>query len=132
MADDTPARGELEEVTWVSSATTDPNDVLSSIVLPAMRRAGGRVADVTGVTTLLADQAETQPAAVAEALRLLVDGDEYGSVPHLAEGQLRLTFSRLLASADGAVVDQARQMLHDLGAKGSRQFRDLLGHQGVT
>jgi hypothetical protein len=132
VADDTPAHGELEEVTWVSSATTDANDVLSSIVLPAMRRARGRVADVTGVTTLMADQAESQPAAVAEALRLLIDGDEYGSVPHLAEGQLRLTFSRLLASADGAVVDQARQMLHDLGARGSRQFRDLLGHQGAT
>ncbi len=86
------------------------------------------MADVTGVATLLADQAETQPAVVVEAMRLLVDGDEYGSVPHLAEGQLRLAFSRLLASADSAVVDQARQLLHDLGARGFRQFRDLLGH----
>jgi hypothetical protein len=126
VADPTVAHGELEEVSWIASDEADPADALSRVLLPAMRRSGGRVADGPGVAELAARQAEEQPGLAIEALRLLIDGDEYGVVSHLAEGQLRDCLAKLLRSDDAKIVDAARRIVNDLGAQGSEQFRDLL------
>jgi hypothetical protein len=126
VADAAPGRRELEEVTWASASTWEPGEVLASIVLPALERTGGRALDAPGVATLIARQARLQPDVAARSLRLLVDGDEYLAIAHLAGGQLREALSALLG-ADPGIAAQARQIINDLGARGALQFRDLLG-----
>jgi len=125
-ADPTVAHGELEEVSWIASDQADPTDALSRVLLPSMRRSKGRVADRPGVAALAARRAEEQPELVIEALRLLIEGDEYGVVPQLAEGQLRDCLTKLLRSDDTRIVEAARRIVNDLGARGSGQFQDLL------
>jgi hypothetical protein len=116
---------ELEEVSWASDADHEREEILAEIVLPALERTGGRAADAPGVATLIARQARVQPDAAVRALRLLVDGDEYLAVARLARDQLREGLPALL-DATPEVAARARQLIHDLGARGAAEFRDLL------
>jgi hypothetical protein len=120
-----PGDRELEEVSWASEADHGREEVLAEIVLPALERTGGRATDAPGVATLIARQARVQPDAAVRALRLLVDGDEYLAVASLARDQLREGLSALLDATPDVAV-RARQLIHDLGARGALEFRDLL------
>lgn len=120
-----PGDRELEEVSFVSSAAHGCDEILGDIVLPALERTHGRAMNAPGVAALIARQARAQPDVAAPALRLLLDGDEYLALPHVAPAELREGLSALL-DATPDVAAQAHQLIHDLGARGALQFRDLL------
>ena len=126
VADPGSRYNELSEASWAAGVPDRGGEILEHVIVPALERGNGRTSNEPGVIELIAREAATSPPLAMRALRLAVDGDEYLSIPHLAEGALRTALGALLTCGDGAVVADARRLVHDLGARGAAQFRDLL------
>ncbi|MEA2519345.1 MAG: hypothetical protein QOF49_1425, partial [Chloroflexota bacterium] len=103
-----------------------PEDVLEGIILPALTKTGGRTENEQGSTELVARMSAGRPAPAARALRLLVDGDEWHSLPHVAAEPLRRALEDLIASRDPEARTEAEATIHILGAQGFLEYRDLL------
>ena len=123
LSTNAPAR-ELRSVSWASSATDEPATVLAELVLPALAASGGGADDGPGVVRLIADQAAVIPEQSVTALRLAVDGDEYGVLPTLAGADLVRALRALLR--DSTTSQRAERIINDLGARGFKQFHPLL------
>lgn len=117
---------ELRAVSWCASSEDRPEDVLEGIILPALTKTGGRTENEQGSTELVARMSAGRPAPAARALRLLVDGDEWHSLPHVAAEPLRRALEDLIASRDPEARTEAEATIHILGAQGFLGFRDLL------
>jgi hypothetical protein len=99
--------------------------VLEQIILPAVRT-NGATDDETGIADLIARRAATEPAAAAKALQLLVVGDRWHALPHIAPLELRQALEILTGSIDAAAREISQSVLHTLGALGFHDYRDLI------
>lgn len=117
---------ELKALTWASRTPDSEQEVLSQVVLPALERTGGAAADDTGVAELIARTAQADPISAARALRLVVDGDPWNALPMVAASELREALAVLLGAAPETAREAAKHIIHDLGARGFLEFRDLL------
>lgn len=120
-------KAELGAMSWIASTPDRPDDVLTTVILPALEKAGGRTENEQGATELVERTSTICPGAAGRALRLLVDGDEWRSLPHIAAGPLRRALENLMASPDPEVNADAEATIHILGAQGFLEYRDLLG-----
>jgi hypothetical protein len=105
-----------------------PDDVLTAVILPALEKAGGRIENEQGATELVERTSAICPGAAGRALRLLVDGDEWRSLPHIAAEPLRKALENLLSSGDPEARAEAEATIHVLGAKPSWNTEPLGGH----
>jgi hypothetical protein len=132
-ADPRTDKAELGAMSWSASTTDRPEDVLTTVILPALEKAGGRTENEQGATELVERTVTICPGAAGRALRLLVDGDEWRSLPHIAAEPLRRALEKLMASGDPEARAEAEATIHMLGAQGFLAYRDLLdGGSGPT
>ena len=59
-------------------------------------------------------------------VQLLVEGDQWHSLPHVASAELQDALERLLMSSDREAADVAVDVINTLGAQGFLEFRSLL------
>jgi hypothetical protein len=117
-------RQELEAMTWVAPSEDEPVAILTGIVLPALEKTGGTTHNGPGVVKLIAEVASVVPDAAMSALRLVVDGDEYLVLCHLAAEQMERALRKLLEAHE--TRERCRALIHDLGGRGCTSFRGLL------
>jgi hypothetical protein len=120
---------ELKATGWIARGTDEESEVLQQIVLPALERTGGLIENEQGVADLIARCSLNHPTIAAKALRLLVDGDPWQSLPHVAAGELRRALTALMRSGDTKARVVAEDVIHTLGARGFRDYRGLLGRR---
>jgi hypothetical protein len=116
---------DLKAVGWIAAATERGDEVLA-IVLPALEKTGGATDNEVGMASLAARMATGSPRPSARVLQLLVDGDPWRSLPHVAAAELRTALEVLVASADEDAKVIAQDIVNTLGAQGFLEFRDLL------
>ena len=129
-ADPGADKAELGAMSWSASSTDKPVDVLTAIILPALEKTGGRTENEQGATELVERTSTICPDAAGRALRLLVDGDEWRSLPHVAAEPLRRALENLMGSEDPEAHADAEATIHILGAQGFVGYRDLLAAGG--
>jgi hypothetical protein len=117
---------ELRAIGWVARTPDFEVEVLEDIVLPALERTGGATDDETGVADLVARCSTTKPVVAAKALRLLVSGDTWHALPHIAGDNLRRALAALTVADDAEARKISRGVVHTLGALGFPEYRDLL------
>ena len=93
-ADPGTDKAELGAMSWSASSTDLPDDVLTTIILPALEKAGGRTENEQGATEFVERTSMICPGCT-RALHLLVDGDEWRSLPHVAAEPLRRALDTL-------------------------------------
>ena len=108
---------------------TNDRDVLERILLPTLECTGGVIENEPGVADLIARCSLTHPSLAAKALRLLVDGDPWQSLPHVAGGALRRALEALTGGADTEARMVAEDVIHTLGAPRFYDYRELLGRR---
>jgi hypothetical protein len=118
---------ELRAIGWVARTPDFEVEVLEGIVLPALERTGGATDDETGVADLVARCSTTKPMVAAKALRLLVSGDTWHALPHIAGNNLRQALAVLAVGDDAEARTISHGIVHTLGALGFPEYRDLLG-----
>jgi hypothetical protein len=118
--------GELKAMTWIAKATDHADEVLESIVLPALEKTGGVTENAVGAADLVARQASGKPRAAARVLELLVVGDPWRSLPYVAAAEVRRALERLISSQDDEAREIAMDVVNTLGAQGFLDYRDLL------
>jgi hypothetical protein len=64
--------------------------------------------------------------------QLLVEGDEWHPLPHVASAELRDALERLISSSDEEAVHIAADVINTLGAQGFLVFRSLLDSRRVS
>ena len=121
---------ELRAVGWVSRTHVFEVEVLEGIVLPALERTGGATDDETGVADLVARCSKAKPLVAARALRLLVSGDTWHALPHIAGDSLRRSLAALTVADDPEARTISQGVVHTLGALGFPEYRDLLRGEG--
>ncbi len=126
QADPNGDASELGAVSWIAPATDHSDEVLNEIILPALEKTRGRTENESGVVELAARLAEAQPLAAAQTLRLLVEGDRWHSLPHVAGDPLRRGLETAMSSHDEAATRVAEETIHTLGAQGFLEYRALL------
>lgn len=124
-ADPETDKAELGAMTWIASTTDRPDDVLTTVILPALEKTDGRTENEQGAAELVDRISTTSPGAAVRALHLLVDGDEWHSLPHVAAEPLRSALQKLMASGDPEARAEAEATIHILGAQGFLDYRDL-------
>lgn len=117
--------GELTAVGWIGGTTDRAAHVLESIVLPTLERTGGVTQNEPGVADLIARSCGEAPIPAAQALRLLVRGDRWRSLPHVAGGDLRHALE-ILRTAVPAARSVAGETVNLLCEQGFLEYRDLL------
>lgn len=125
-ADPVTDKAELGAVSWSASSIDRPEDVLIGIILPALEKTGGRTENEQGATELVERTSTVSAGPAGRAIRLLVDGDEWHSLPHVAAEPLRRALETLIASDDSEARAEAEATIHILGAQGFLEYRDLL------
>lgn len=116
---------ELEAMSWLSRKTDRPVEDLVRIILPALERTGGRAADETGVAGLIARCSESVPLEAARALELLVAGDRWRSLPHIASSELREALV-VLREKDANTREVVARVVNTLSEQGFYEYRELL------
>lgn len=115
---------ELAAISWI--AASGDERTLADILLPALEKSGGRAENEQGAAELAARMAARQPAHAARAMLLLIQGDRWHGLPHLARDALRQGLATAIGSGDAQAVRSAREAVHRLGAQGFLDFKDLL------
>jgi hypothetical protein len=119
--------GELKAMTWIARATDHADEVLELIVLAALEKTGGVTENEVGAADLVARQASDKSRVAARVLQLLVAGDPWRSLPHVAAADLRCALQAIIGSQDDEAREIAMDVVHTLGAQGFLEYRDLLG-----
>lgn len=121
---------ELKAVSWIAGASDHEHDVLVDIVLPALEKAHGETENEPGAAALAARRSTTDPRSAARVLQLLVAGDPWRSLPHVAAAELRQALERLMRGGDDDARAIAEEVINTLGAQDFLEYRDLLdnGH----
>jgi len=121
---------ELKAFGWIARGDDADGQVLERIVLPALERTAGATDDESGVADLIARRSTANPLVAAKALRLLVEGDPWHSLPHIASDELRRALDLLTTSSDPQAREISESVVHTLGALGFHEYRDLLRTDG--
>jgi hypothetical protein len=116
---------ELKAVSWIAPAT-DASDEILEILLAALEKTAGATENESGAVALAARMSTTRPRAAARMVQLLVEGDQWHSLPHVASAELQDALERLLMSSDREAADVAVDVINTLGAQGFLEFRSLL------
>lgn len=117
---------ELKAVAWVATATDESDEILE-ILLSALEKTAGVTENEPGAVALAARMAAARPSSAARLVQLLVEGDQWHSLPHIASAELQSALERLLTSDDEEVAHIAADIINTLGAQGFLEFRPLLG-----
>lgn len=120
---------ELKAVSWVSAASDQEGEVLRKILLPALEKTRGETENEAGTARLAARMATTDPRSAGRVLQLLVAGDPWRSLPHVAGAELREALDRLMGGTDGEARAVAEDVINTLGAQGFLEYRELLEHR---
>lgn len=96
LADPDADREELKAVSWVSAASDHEHDVLRVLVLPALEKTRGETENEAGAARLAARLSTDDPPSAARVLQLLVAGDPWRSLPHVAGAELRQALELLM------------------------------------
>lgn len=118
--------GELKAISWISATADSERDILETILLPALEKTGGATENEQGATSLASRIASEMPREAARLLQLLVAGDQWHSLPHIAATELRAALEQIMQSADREARATAADVINTLGAQGFLEFRDLL------
>ena len=116
---------ELKAVSWIAPATDASNEI-SEILLAALEKTAGATENESGAAALAARMSTTRPSSAARMVQLLVEGDQWHSLPHVASAELQDALERLLKSSDQEAADIAKDVINTLGAQGFLEFRSLL------
>lgn len=127
---DTLGAEELKAFGWIARGDDPDGQVLERIVLPALERTAGATKDESGVADLIARRSNANPLAAAKSLRLLVDGDPWHSLPHIASDELRRALDVLSTTANPQAREISESVVHTLGARGFHEYRDLIRTDG--
>jgi hypothetical protein len=125
-ADSAADAEELKAVSWIAAASDHERDVLVGIVLPALEKTGGETENEPGAAALAARRSTTDPRSAARVIQLLVAGDPWRSLPHVAAAELRQALDQLRQGSDRDARAIAEDVINTLGAQGFLEFRDLL------
>lgn len=117
---------ELKAVAWIASAGDGAGDVVDGVLLPALEKTGGATENEPGAAALGARIATERPRSAARLIQLLVEGDRWHSLPHVASSELRQALERLMGSGDGEARRIAVDVINTLGAQGFLEFRPIL------
>jgi hypothetical protein len=115
---------ELKVVGWIGPTTDRPQEVLETIVLPALELSRGETEGEPGLADLVARCAESQPRAAARALELLVSGDRWRSLPHIAAEPLRRSLA-ILRTGDTETRSIVSRTVELLAEEGFLDYRNL-------
>jgi hypothetical protein len=116
---------ELKAIGWIGRTDDRAEAVLEEIVLPALERSGGATDDEPGLTDLVSRCAIARPLSSAQALDLLVRGDEWRSLPHIAGADLQRALETLrIADPETRVIVQ--RTVDVLGEQGFLQYGNLV------
>jgi len=117
---------ELKAISWISADAGADRDVLDRILLPALEKTGGATENGQGAAGFASRIAPTMPHGAARVVQLLVAGDEWKALPHIAATELRATLDQVMRSEDPEARAIAIDVINTLGAQGFLEFRDLL------
>jgi hypothetical protein len=117
---------ELKAVSWIASATEATDEILDQILLPALEKTGGTTENESGAVALAARTSTNWPRSSARLVQLLVEGDQWHSLPHVASAELRQALERLISSGDAEARRIAVDVVNTLGAQGFLEFRPLI------
>ena len=81
------------------------------------------------VAARLAVAAQSEPRLAVEALQLLIRGDKQGWGITAWRDQLTTLLTTVSASQDSDARRIGIDVVHELGARGYREFRSLLSHE---
>jgi hypothetical protein len=109
---------------WFTSQVFDESWAIDQLV--AALRISGRVDSSHLVLGRLAGTAGDHPRQVIEALRLMIRGDTEGWTALGWHDELTNVLSTVLTGGDQEVRATAVDLVHELGARGHRQYRELL------
>jgi hypothetical protein len=113
---------------WFTSGVFDETWSLKQLV--ASLRLSGRTDSSHLVLGRLAVAAESQPLLAVQALQLMIRGDTEGWTVLGWRDEIRAVLTTVLGQEDAAAIKVAEDVIHDLGARGYRDFRDLLRRDG--
>jgi hypothetical protein len=116
---------ELKAVAWIASAT-DASDENLELLLAALEKTAGATENEPGAVALAARMSPTRPRSAARLVQLLVEGDEWHSLPHVASAELQDALQQLISSSDKEAMQIASDVINTLGAQGFLEFRSLL------
>lgn len=116
---------ELKAVAWIASAT-DASDENLELLLAALEKTAGATENEPGAVALAARMSPTRPRSAARLVQLLVEGDEWHSLPHVASAELQDALQQLISSSDEEAMQIASDVINTLGAQGFLEFRSLL------
>jgi hypothetical protein len=125
-ADGTSDIGELKAISWISSAPDCERDILETVLLPALEKTNGATEDEPGAAAFANRVAREMPLEAGRIMQLLVAGDEWRSLPHLASAELRSALETIMSCGDAEARLVAADVINTLGAQGFLEFRDLL------
>lgn len=118
---------ELKAVAWIASASDEEQHVLDQILLPALEKTKGLTENEPGAAGLAARLSTGNPRSAARLIQLLVGGDQWHSLPHVATAELRQALEQLMAGDDMGARRIASDVIDTLGAQGFLEFRELIG-----
>ena len=127
VADPDADREELKAISWVSAASDHGREVVRALLLPALEKTRGETENEAGAARLAARLSTDDPQSAARLLQLLVAGDPWRSLPHVAGAELREALEQLIGGADDEARVVAEDVINTLGAQGFLEYRDLLG-----
>jgi hypothetical protein len=117
---------ELKAVSWISAASDHEPEVLRALLLPALEKTRGETENEAGAARLAARLSTDEPVSAARVLQLLVAGDPWRSLPHVAGVELRQALGQLMNGADKDARAVAEDVINTLGAQGFLEYRNLL------
>jgi hypothetical protein len=117
---------ELKAISWISPTPDNEREVLETILLPALEKTAGTTEDEPGAAAFAGRVAGHMPREAGRMVQLLVAGDQWHSLPHLAAAEVRSALAVIMASGDPDARAIGSDVVNTLGAQGFLEFRDLL------
>ncbi len=125
LDDSSSIRPEIAEFGWWFVAPDFDDDWVLDQLIDSLRLAKNMDADHLTIKRL-ATLVESRPQPVLDALQLLLRSEHDGWLVLTWKDSVIELLRSALANSDSRVREHAVTLVHDLGAKGYRQFRELL------
>ena len=122
------SQAEARSIAWAARSTYRPRVVFEKVVLPALIKGKGSE-DNTGTMGAIVSFGGEFPEQTANALRAMIDADEYGVLALSHGDEVQAILAVLLGSAVSKARKIATAIINDLAARGFDQYAVLLRHQ---